>query len=223
MTSTEMVRYFSLRYEQNSFTNDDLQTEEKVLYINAAINRFIKTRFTGNNPRGVPFEGDQKRVDDLRTLMKVGTKITSFGTPLGISNAKNIALPADYLYYVSGIAEMTNNDYDPNSSEYSCDVINHNQLGKFIKTGRNKPIIINPKVILRETGYVTLIYDPTATLTGFYFTYIKAPAVVVGGSVDCDLPTHTHEEIVDLAVKLSLDDTADLRGQLSEKNLQTIE
>ena len=39
-------------------------------YINDAINRFVTTRFTGMNYKLKSFEQDQKRIDDLRTLVK---------------------------------------------------------------------------------------------------------------------------------------------------------
>lgn len=37
-------------------------------WINQGILKFVKTRFTGNNYKGLGFEQTQKRIDDLRTL-----------------------------------------------------------------------------------------------------------------------------------------------------------
>jgi len=46
------------------------EPEEIDFWINEAIDRFVKVRYSGTNPKQEAFEQSQKRVDDLRSLVK---------------------------------------------------------------------------------------------------------------------------------------------------------
>ena len=94
MTAAEMLVYFRERYNLSSNVNFGKQDDELYLYLNAAVSRFIKTRVTGNNARQTGFQGDQKRIDDLRTLVtKASVTLTAEAE---ISNGSNFPMPVDY-------------------------------------------------------------------------------------------------------------------------------
>lgn len=61
-------------------------------WVNCGILKFVKTRFTGNNYKGLGFEQTQKRIDDLRLLEK--------HIDLTVGDAQLIELPSDYLYFL---------------------------------------------------------------------------------------------------------------------------
>ena len=44
--------------------------EEIDYWLTRAVNVFVKTRYSGVNPKGESFEQSQKRIDDLRTLVR---------------------------------------------------------------------------------------------------------------------------------------------------------
>jgi hypothetical protein len=227
MTSAEMLIYFRERYNLSKFANQGKLNSELYLYLNAAVNRFIKTRFTGNNIRQIKFEGDQKRTDDLRTLIKTSTDITKVGNLTHIVNGSTYAIPNDYLfglnYYVLGedVAGIENNDI-----WYSCDIITTEQAEKFIERDKNKPIIDTPKIFFTDSANFTILYD-RSRITGGLSTaraqYIKKPTII-SNSVNCDLPEHTHEEIVEIAVGLAVESIENTtRLQTQDMKLNTLE
>lgn len=81
----------SFEREINMLTNDlEKPTSNDTEYwINRGILKFVKTRYTGTNYRQKGFEQDQKRTDDLRTLVK--------NLELPVSNGE-VEFPVDYMY-----------------------------------------------------------------------------------------------------------------------------
>lgn len=76
------------RAVKNKLSSDTLFT-----FLNEALDKFVKTRYSGVNYKREGFEQSQKRIDDLRTLV-VDKDLTS------TNNSKStyrFALPADYM------------------------------------------------------------------------------------------------------------------------------
>ena len=71
--------------------------------LNEAIDKFWKTRYSGINPKQKGFEQDQKRIDDLRTLVKT-TTIRDFTRE---GNVYKASLPEDYNILLSDNAGIT--------------------------------------------------------------------------------------------------------------------
>ena len=72
-------------------------------------------------------------------------------------------------------------------------------------------------------GEVELLTNGTFALQEYHFRYIKKPIEVsLVGGVSCELADHTHQEIVDMAVSMALEDMESQRYQshLSELNKQ---
>lgn len=59
-------------------------------WVNQGILKFVKTRFTGNNYKGLGFEQTQKRIDDLRTL--------ETSKDYEVNDEQKIDLPNNYMY-----------------------------------------------------------------------------------------------------------------------------
>jgi hypothetical protein len=55
--------------ESTNLENPSFEPEEIDLWLNKAIKKFVKTRYSGINIKGESFEQTQKRIDDLRTLV----------------------------------------------------------------------------------------------------------------------------------------------------------
>jgi hypothetical protein len=198
MTSSEMVVFFNERYQLSSNFKDD-KDDEVYLYLNAAVGRFIKTRFTGNNSRQANFESDQKRVDDLRTLYSKSSALSNISTISEISNGKQFDLPNDYLFLIDGYAEI-NSNYVP------CEKIVNTQKFSFIESSFNIPIIRKPKIFIYTSSKIACLVDPDdfSSFTNLKIDYIRTPNEITV-SVNCDLPDHTHEEIVEIAVGLAIE------------------
>lgn len=86
----------------NSLQADDLLPEEVDLEINKNILRFINTKFGRNNIYQKGFEESQKRVDDLRSLLRSYeanvTFLEQYGDKLFVDTFE---LPGDYMYLVN--------------------------------------------------------------------------------------------------------------------------
>jgi hypothetical protein len=87
----------------NSLRNDQLRTEEVDLELNRAQLRFINQRYGRNNPARQGFEESQKRIDDLRNLVKEYSDQTFFKEEIitGKVWVDSFQLPSDYLYLLN--------------------------------------------------------------------------------------------------------------------------
>jgi hypothetical protein len=108
-----------------------------------------------------------------------------------------------------GITETT-------ADRYSEDIAN--PLGEHILHNYNaRPLR------LYKTTQVELVTDGNYSVTVYYLRYIKTPAVVALPSTPCDLPVHTHYEIVKIATKMYLESTKDPRIQTYNNEIITME
>lgn len=70
--------------------------------MNEAKDKFYITRYTGINYKQKGFEQDQKRIDDLRTLVK--TKKYSDGEITAEDNRYSVEFPEDYVILLGDTA-----------------------------------------------------------------------------------------------------------------------
>lgn len=219
MTSAEMLTLYRERYNLSSNTNDDKLDDELYLLLNIAVNRFIKQRFTGNNVRSIPFEGDQKRMDDLRTLIKKSGEIAVDVASIDeIPNGKQYLIPSDFLFLIKGYYKIGNN-------WCSFEAISNDDSYTFIQSVHNTPFIREAKMIYEnETSYTILVNPDEFSILGVTkLQYLKIPDVIAAGT-PCNLPDHTHEEIVEIAISLAIEQVeATERFQLHNENIKSIE
>lgn len=212
MTIDEMQYLIGLRLQTiNSASNLSFLSEEKDMFLNLAIQKFIKTRMNPlSNPKQQGLEDDQKRIDDLRGLIVRTSPVASSsaaGTPVAtVPHSLKFVLPDNYMFYVysqSHIARegVTSGQWVKNT------VIPHSELDKFVLNAYNTPIIREPRILFYAKDEIMLIHDRRDTVNAVEFVYIKQPAVVrsITPKVNCDLPEHTHMEIVDLAVEMIIE------------------
>mgnify|MGYP003114457332 FL=1 len=76
----------------------------------------------------------------------------------------------------------------------------------------NKTKYSSPLATMRG-NHIDLYTDETFIVDSVRLTYIREPQIVEAPNVDCDLPVHTHEEIVQLAVSSILEGISDPRYQ----------
>lgn len=79
---------------------------------------------------------------------------------------------------------------------------------------------------LYEGDSIEFITDGNYYIDNLYLSYIKQPSVINGDSsptVDCDLPEHTHAEIVKLAISMYLESKKDPSYQTKMVEIQTME
>ena len=199
-----------------------LPSDTIMSFINEAIDKFWKTRYSGLNFKQRGFEQDQKRTDDLRTLV---TKHTYKDIDITKVNQEEytVTLPDDYVILLgdtAGIAPadgITNDCWEKDSEgnykvKYSdtiegtietVDRIKENSLSEYhLKYTKAKPIK------LMQDSTITLYTDGQYKVAEYTIEYLKRPSKVtlVDTPTDeyTDLPAHTHMEIVKIAVQLIL-------------------
>jgi len=193
------------------------ETEELDFWLNEAIDRYVKTRYTGLNVKGESFEQSQKRIDDLRTLVTETRLVPT--TTGGTSDKPNLHLipvanfPANYMLFlndevsitfnneVTGVSTTLRTSTTPCTSDTYSYMVNDPYSEHRLHLGTAKPLRM-----FTAKG-VELIPDGTLyTIPYYYMKYLRTPATVVYATgTDCDLPEHTHREIVLLTVRILIE------------------
>lgn len=199
-----------------------LPSDTIISFINEAIDKFWKTRYSGLNFKQRGFEQDQKRTDDLRTLV---TKHTYKDTDISKVSQEEytVTLPDDYVILLGDTAGISpadgviNNCWEKDALgnykiKYSdtiegtietVDRIKENSLSEYrLKYTKAKPIR------LIQDNTITLYTDGNYKVAEYTIEYLKKPSKVdlKANPTDeyTDLPSHTHTEVVKLAVQLIL-------------------
>jgi len=98
----------------NSLQADMLLQEEIDIELNKAMSRFLNTKYGKNNKYGQGFENSQKRIDDLRTLVKEYSAPTIYKEQYDNNHwIDQFRLPSDYLYLVNQRSELFLNNCEP--------------------------------------------------------------------------------------------------------------
>ena len=221
----ELDKIDSLQYP--TFTADEID-----YWLNRAIRSFVKTRYSGLNPKREGFEQTQKRIDDLRTLVReVTVPCTTSGAikPNGyvLTNGFSNTAFSTATYWLSlgeevlitlvdastarqGVTEVTADDYRFEiDSPYSSYKLHYNQA---------KPL----RLFYNNT--IEFVSDGNYVVTEAYIRYIKSPVVVdLGTNTNCDLPEPTHDEIVSLATRLALENIEQPRHQSYAQEVAVME
>lgn len=208
------------------------EPEELDFWLNEAIDRFIKTRYSGVNSKQESFEQSQKRVEDLRSLVKEIVLTPTESPATESSGGYTISfkpnswhideddLPADYMFFLNDeVAISFNHPVTGNSTTLRTYPILC--TSDTYSTKVNDPYsehrlhlgIARPLRMFSSKG-VELITDGQYDITDYFLKYLRKPAVVdIGTPTDCDLPEHTHREIVLLAVKILIENIESPRYQ----------
>lgn len=225
MTAREMQNAFEQGVNR---MDSSLVVESHVVFhwINEAIIRFVKTRYSGNNPKQTSVESTQKRIEDLRTLVKE----TPLNLYLSFSEVSpyyyEATLPTDYLILLSDhaiiVVEENAHTEEQKVVVTTTKEVDSDTLAKELKNPYSEHKLhyeqATPLRMLK--GNVIQLYgDANYVIESYSIRYIKTPIEVDLAGNNCDLPTQTHSEIVDLAVSLFLENTGDPRYSTNKSEL----
>ena len=190
----------------NANAYDFFTSEEIDHWLNRAQERFIKDRaYISSDIKQIGFEGNQKRLDDLRSIITQDyTDMWDATTNAGWVQAD---LPADYMSLINLRANIRQ-DFCGNvqltspQSEVPVRVVDNAdvyfmQQNPFAKSQLNSPLATISDVDIR-------VYQDAESfiLEGISADYIRIPeSIALTSGQDCELAEHTHQEIVDIAVK----------------------
>lgn len=224
MTALEMQYAFELESNMIDSTNK-LSTTDIFYWLNKAIEKFVKTRYSGINFKEESFEQTQKRIDDLRSLVK---EVTINSNTAGTKpNSTIFTLPVDYLFtvgeevlisFAKGVTTITSREgiTEITNDRYRQEIDNHfSEFRLYSDWAR-------PLRLFYGT-YVELISDGQYTTPTYYLTYISKPSAIGLPSDNCNLPEQTHSEIVKLAVGMFLENIKNPRYQTYLNEINSME
>lgn len=215
MNSTTMHTSFKVEYDKTyGLESPSFEREEIDYWLTQGVRSFTKTRYSGLNTKKESFEESQKRIDDLRTLVvedQISVTETS-GTGDYKPNSWRATLPNEYWFTLGEEVDIQYNDIrTPDSNTNKRQGVTEGTVNNYRSLLDNpyseyrlhyeeaKPI----RLFLGNT--VELITDGNYDILYYYLRYLRKPVDIVYGSVDCDLPEHTHDEIVKTAVRMALE------------------
>lgn len=188
-------------------------------FINEAIDKFYKTRYSGINAKSEGFEQSQKRIDDLRNLIKTASFTEEI---INNGNIYTIELPEDYVLMlgdVAGILPTEGNeqcwemDEDGDYVVKRADTIEatieniDRQLNNSLSEHLLKYCTARPLKLI-QGNQVMLYTDGKYSIANYQITYLSKPLFLDSSNISnteyTSLPEHTHMEIVKMAVQLYL-------------------
>ena len=227
---------YDIKFKLNKVDSEqyrNLRIPELDWVINEAYEIFVKSIAEPRTSNYLGFETNQRTIDDIRTLVK--------SESITITDNK-VVLPIDYMFYLK--AEVLMNKTTCGDRKARLVIRQHND--KF----EESPFDCSSyewKVVngLFTDGNIQLFDDGSFTNTSIELSYIKKPkyihnagafgtgtyrlpsGVVLGGNpetVDCELPEHTHREIVDIAVAMVSGEllSNDYQVKLSKLNINEL-
>lgn len=188
-------------------------------FINEAIDKFYKTRYSGINAKNEGFEQSQKRIDDLRNLIKTASFTKEI---INNGNIYTIELPEDYVLMlgdVAGILPTEGNEQCWEIDEEGDYVVKRadtieatienidRQLNNSLSEHLLKYCTARPLKLI-QGNQVILYTDGKYSVANYQITYLSKPLFLDSSNISnteyTSLPEHTHMEIVKMAVQLYL-------------------
>jgi hypothetical protein len=191
---------------------DDYLPEEVDYYLNNAITTFVRQQYSliKNEDRSPEA---QYVNENLRTIIAT-TVLSNYSVVDYWGNSVAAQLPTDYLYYLNSYTNV-------GGTIKAHRLLQPKGLKDYIQSKSNKPlfrelptILENNRIIFvgdaRDSLITSGVVNPTLSA---HLTYVKEPATVkfTATKVNCDLPSSTHQAVVDIAVDLILTDLKSLR------------
>lgn len=225
MLITEFHTNFKFSLDKADGLNyPNFEPEEIDLLLNQAQDRFVKQRYGGNNIKRTSFEQTQKRIEDLKevieTVRLTGLKANSESI---IYNSAMCEIPENHWFTVwerailncttcntivkrgVGPIGLEGGDNLITGQYVRVRPITHNEFDKTVYDAFEQP---NQNEILRlmYKNQVELIIPEDCTLVSYEFRYVREPIrMSLDNDITCELSNHTHQEILDLAVQIALE------------------
>lgn len=189
-----------------------VDTDDIEYYLNRAQEDYVKEQHLLIKDiyrnQGVNTFEVQRVIENIRTLIESHKFIynVSLLDSDEIANAVVVDVNdtnEDYLFY------LRSRLYVDDEHSLNCKIIDPVMLNKYTSTKFNSPLFREPGIII-EGNKITIVYpdDLEFNADSYYeLVYIKYPEEMsIKEGIDCELPLHTHSEIVDNAVLLFLND-----------------
>lgn len=207
-------------------------------WLNRGLEKFWKTRYSGMNVKSTGFEQDQKRIDDLRTLVKTVSII-----PTKVTNKQySIDIPNDYVILLGDTVGIQPSDDSHNACwevdedgefvtkysdtiESSIETIDR-QLSNSLSEHILKYCSARPLKLIQGNS-VYLYTDGQYKISDYQLTYLRNPEKINihlnPFDEYVDMPEHTHSEIVKIAAQMYIENQSNQRVNTHNAEVQEME
>lgn len=219
--------------EALQLNSDDIQ-----YWLNKGQLELVKEKYTGINRERRGFEQSQQRIDDLRILIRRDTKLDNIEhnvlTRYKHFESETGVLPNDYLFLIASRSKIAyhhpelnweRNDMieqrepiEPFSEKrVSNRLVLHDHLYNVLDDPFNTTKPSSPVTIVNDNK-VTVFSNKTFLVKEIIIDYLKMPrAMNIKEEVSSELPEHLHDEIIQRAVDLFLNNTRELKQRLQRE------
>lgn len=212
---------------------------EKDYFLNAAITRLYKTKYSGNNVHGKSFQQNQKRSDDFRLITK-----TLILAPVSVDGNKyTYRFPSDYWFALGETFSISstspswpvqNNapvikkvDVIECTIENIDNRLNNSLSDHILNRDKARPLRV-------YVGDSIIVYtDGNYSISSYELTYMKKPSILnwnstsPGYSNDTTqldvVPDHMWDEVISTAARIALENISDYRYQTYPNESRSVE
>jgi hypothetical protein len=240
MIIDQLILSFKLKLDKiDSQAYPDILDEEIRFWLDEAADRFVKQRYERNNIKRKGFEETQKRTDDLRATVRTETiaSVPSVIYPTDV--AYEVPLPtagADrYRYLLKLQVTVRANDCNDESQDTweTPHQVQQDDVNALIADPFNTPIPSRPLFTI-EGDNLVFFTDGSFQVINARITYIRlfdklqpglptSATYALGTTEYAELSEDTHEEVVDIAVKMALENVEAQRYQTNMAEIQGTE
>lgn len=184
-------------------------------YLNEAQLRYVMQNYVGDDQMEIETNTQTRNTDSIKSLLVEATLSTTGTTVNGLYRYRlPYTTTTEYFLYVHSVSKVKGT-YKQYTSYVKVDnqLVKYRDMGKFLTTAYNTPIIRQPAVALvsdpsTRYHYLEVAVDTYTTLGDIIVTYYRKPREfgVTSGLTQCELPESVHSEIVDLAVNMFLNE-----------------
>lgn len=227
MTAREMQIAFDMHIQlvYAALEIDEKPDSYTILYfLNRAQENYIKQNFLNNGQIKDNIEYLQKRSDTLRNLIVryTDTESTDAIDTDTVDGGITLSLPDDYLYYIKSFSYSTNSLAGVTTKTWTPNrVVGHNEIDMITSGLFNAPILRKPCVVFEESDNIILYADRDTDIYNISYIYLRKPlTITIETAVEdettntCELDEYCHQDIVELAVQMFIED---YKFKLSQK------
>ena len=232
MTIKEMQYRFGIHLNQFGeglkLNSDDIE-----YWLNKGQLDLIKNKYNGLNQEQRGFEQSQQRIDDLRVLIKRGYEIN-----ISYVNTDNDdfyidrgEFPNDHLFLISSKSQVRYNRPEisfivTNNKRVSSTYTQRLSKNRFSQSDDIYTLLEDPfnttkpesPLLVIGDKYIYAYTNKEFIINKIFIDYLRIPnRMSIKGNISSELPEHLHEDIIQRAADLFLNNTRQLKQRLQRE------